>query len=832
MIFRNAAVKYSRLLIHMLYSGMAIFCFSSAQSQVIATNQVYIKNGIINTHDNTEEWLKNNSGKIKLPVQVLLQFDVLPGQDVREQLQGKGISLMQYIPHNAYVAILYKYPELKVLKNARVKFIDHLATGLKISDELKNNIPVAKGNLDITVMFSGVDDEEVLAYIASLGGGIIRNRISSLGYCDISLPVMHIETLAGWYGVSYISTYKQDAPLNIDAKALTRMQIAASPVSMGGHSLQGAGIAIGVGDNTSGIFHTDLMDRVINYNARGYTNHGVHINGIAGGAGIVDPVGEGMAPAAMLSDHYFSDVLDATPEISALHNVTITNNSYSASQGSCTYAGTYDALSAGLDKLCNDYNTVFQVFAAANDGLFDCTPYPKGFATIAGGYQVAKNNIVVASTDKMYVNADNSSRGPVKDGRLKPEITAVGVNVNSTTRKDEYLVASGTSMACPQVAGAAALLAERLKQINGTTQPRSDVLKTLLINGATDIGIPGPDYRFGFGFLNVERSLIMLDSSRYITGTVSNGGQSVHTINVPPNTARLKALLCWHDVAASPMAAKQLVNDIDLEVTEPGSTVRRPLVLDPAPANINNPAVEKEDRLNNCEQVVIDNPAAGNYTFTIKGFSVPSGNQQYVIAYDFLPQGISIKYPIAGAQVKSNDSSQAYIYWDATNGTNSFTLEYSINGGSAWNVIDNNIPAEQRYYKWLVPDNTNSGKCRIRLTRNNTSEQSVTDLFIINAQPVVQLSATQCPAYMQVEWGAIPNAIAYEVMKKEGAALAIVDTVTGTNYLFRGLSLDSTYYVSVRPMIDGLSGYRSIAVKRRPNDGDCNGSISDGDLMV
>src|SRR5690606_22102291 len=67
---------------------------------------------------------------------------------------------------------------------------------------------------------------------------------------------------------------------------------------------------------------------------------------------------------------------------------------------------------------------------------------------------------------------------------------------------------------------------------------------------------------------------------------------------------------------------------------------------------------------------------------------------------------------------------------------------------------------------------------------------------------------------------------------KNGPALIAVDTVTDTTYVFPGLALDSTYYVTVAPVIDGLQGYRAIAKKRKPSDGNCNGNISDGDLMI
>lgn len=813
-----------------LYSVVCIYMLlhTSVAAQNIVTPSIRINNVAVNNALTPAAWLADNTHSAKLPLQVLLQFHSLPSASAKAQLKDNGISLLDYIPGNVYTAIVHKIPTASVFQSSGISLIADMQPEWKISDELKQTLPLQDDFADVTVLFTGdYNRADIDAQFYKLGAEIISERIS-MGYCHIKIPADKVLQLAQWHHVSYMSSYRQDVPLNTYAKAMTRMHIAAANTTVGGYGLKGEGVAIGIGDNTSGVYHVDLADRIINYNPQAYTNHGVHINGIAGGAGIVDPKGEGMAPAATLTNHFFSDVLEATPFIASQHNVVATNNSYSASSGSCAYSGTYDGLSAGLDNLCNDYKNVFQVFAAANDGLFDCPPYPKGFATIAGGYQAAKNIIVVASTDKEYVNADNSSRGPLRDGRLKPEITAVGVDVISDTKNDEYLVASGTSMACPQVAGAAALLTERIRQLGGSLTPRSDVLKTLMINGATDIGIPGPDFRFGFGFLNVERSLIMLDSNRYFTNTVNNGAQVTHNINVPPGTGQLKVTLCWHDVPASPLATTQLVNDLDLVVSEPGGALHNPLVLDPSPANINNPAVEKKDRLNNTEQVVIQNPAAGIYTAMVNGYSLPSGSRDYVLAYDFLPQGIHVKYPLANSAVKAADS--LYIYWDAVSSNGTFSLEYSINNGTTWIGIDNNIAADKRHYKWMVPGGINSGRCLIRLSR--ASEQSVSGLFVINEQPVVKMAAIQCPGYISIEWGAVPNATAYHVMRKNGPALIAVDTVTDTTYVFPGLALDSTYYVTVAPVIDGLQGYRAIAKKRKPSDGNCNGNISDGDLMI
>lgn len=814
---------FSRFLFPLAFCLAFVF-FIPALAGAAVSGVIQLRNRQV-TALSPEAWVQTVDAKTVYPVFVIMVTNRVVVPSDGGLLQG------EYIAPGVYGAIITKAHTAAQLRDYGISAIVSVLPAWKISDELSRTVVTGDNEIAVSIAFSGnVSPEEAYRFITKHDCTLITDRLKTMGYVNVTVSALKLNELAEWYGVTALDVYREDVALNANAKNATRARVLSAPVGLGGSGLNGEGVTIGIGDNTTGAFHIDLVDRIVNYNPAGYTNHGVHINGIAGGAGLVDPKGEGMGSALTITNHYFSEVLDATPDIYKQHNVVATNNSYSAARGSCSYAGTYDALSAGLDNLCNDYNKVLQVFAAANDGQFDCPPYPAGFATIAGGYQAAKNALVVASTDHRYVNAENSSRGPLKDGRLKPEITAVGVDVNSTTRADEYLVASGTSMASPQVAAVAGLLAQRWKQLNGGALPQSDILKALLINGAVDIGTPGPDFRFGFGFLNAERSLSMLNAGRFIRNNVSNGQQAAHQVIVPAGTAQLKVLLYWHDPAASILAQSQLVNDLDITVSEPNNTLHKPLVLDAAPANILNPAVEKEDRLNNCEQVVVNNPQPGNYTINVMGFKIPSGSAEYVIAYDFVQQGIRLRYPLLSSAVKSDDTT--YIYWDASESSNAFTLEYSVNNGGAWNVIDNNIPAAQRHFQWVVPGNINSEQCRIRLTRNSTPDQDVSDLFVINQQPVAKLDSVQCPGYMQVDWTPVPNATAYEVLKKAGPVLVPVDTVTDTTYVLKGLSMDTVYYVSVRPWINGMPGYRSLAVKRKPSDGSCSGSISDGDLAI
>lgn len=109
-----------------------------------------------------------------------------------------------------------------------------------------------------------------------------------------------------------------------------------------------------------------------------------------------------------------------------------------------------------------------------------------------------------------------SSRGPVtSDGsnRLKPDISAPGVSIYSSTisQRGGYSSSSGTSMASPHMAGAAALLWSAVPNISG----KIDLSEQILIKSATpkssiecgDVGIEGtPNYIYGYGNLDVSRA--------------------------------------------------------------------------------------------------------------------------------------------------------------------------------------------------------------------------------------------------------------------------------------------------------------------------------------
>lgn len=131
------------------------------------------------------------------------------------------------------------------------------------------------------------------------------------------------------------------------------------------------------------------------------------------------------------------------------------------------------------------------IFSAGNSGpnAQTLTP-PKNNPNIFTVGAIDANTSIIASF---------SSRGPSSCGAniIKPEVSAPGVNVRSATSATGYGNLSGTSMACPHVAGAIALL----KEVNPSLTAVE--IRDILFETAADLGTTGPDNTYGNGLIDV-----------------------------------------------------------------------------------------------------------------------------------------------------------------------------------------------------------------------------------------------------------------------------------------------------------------------------------------
>ena len=813
--------------------------FASAQKP--GDYRLLLKSGVITPEKNISSTVTETFNRRALPVMgkrfTVIQFDHIPTSEERFQLSQSGIELLDYIPNNAYTATIRGNLNAAVLTRVKARSVIELKPEQKMFPSLAQKqfpswaVKVAN-TVDVVISFPKTFSyEEVSNELKAKNFYIVSEVFKDYRIITVRSSQQRLTELASYPFVEYVQPeHGEDEAINYRAIPNGKGNVLQSSI---GRNLSGNGVVMGIGDDSEPLSHIDFAGRVINHAAAVPAYHGTHVIGIAAGAGNRDELMKGYATKATIVSQVFSGILANAPAYVNDYGMVITNNSYGNIVNDCATFGIYDIYSRVLDQMSYDFPQLINVFGSGNSGNLNCSPYPAGFSNVLGGFQTAKNVISVGNTTELTVLVSSSSKGPVRDGRIKPEITAQGQFIVSSIPTNAYGTSSGTSMSSPGVAGGLALLYERYKQLNSGNNPKSGLMKALLCNGATDLGNNGPDYRYGFGWMNLLRSAKMLENTNYFNDSVANTITNTHTIAVPANTAQLKVMLYWNDPAAAVLATQALVNDLDLEVVDPFAAVTLPKLLNPTPSNVNLVATSGKDHINNIEQVVIDNPVAGNYTVRIIGNAiVQNPRQEYFLVYDTIPVSTTITHPIGAEHFSQGDF--YYITWDSYgNPANTFTVEYSADDGATWNLINNNVAATSRQLAWTVP-NIFTHQARVRVTRNGTGMISTSEKFTIVGVPTVTAAAVQCEGYFAINWATIPEATGYEVMMLRGVEMQTVATVpnTQTSYTFSGLSKDSVYWVTVRSILNGTIGRRAVAISRQPNSGTCAGTVSDNDLKV
>ena len=810
-------------------------------SQKDESSALQLRSGKILTEKNiTQEKVKSFTEglqKVNGKSFAVLQFEQLPTETEKQELSASGIQLLEYISGNAYTVCITKNIDHTILQNAGARSI------LELSPEQKMHPAMAKrtfpswairtpGMVDVWISFpKTISFDEIKGLLRSKNIEITSTQYSRYHVIGLRIIRNRLHEVASFPFIEYIEPAPHgDQLLNYESRNNSKANILNAATGVGGHDLKGSGVVIGVGDNSDPQYHIDFNGRLIDFGPAAYTYHGTHVHGTVGGAGNGNELFKGYAPKSTMVTQFLSGIITNAPTYVTDFRMVVTNNSYGDVVGDCDYMGYYDLQSRVLDQMAIDLPNLQNVFAAGNDGGLTCLNYPSAFRTVLSGYQTAKNVLTIGATDRVGIVTSFSSRGPVKDGRTKPELMADGFYTISAvnTPDDGYGPQQGTSMSAPAVAGGLGLLYEKYRLQNGGADPKNGLMKALICNGATDLGNTGPDYTYGFGGMNLLRSVDMLSNNRYYSSTINNGGNNPHSITVPANTAQLKVTLYWNDPAAAAFVSQALVNDLDLEITAPSTIL--PYKLDTIPANVNNNATLAADHLNNIEQIVINNPATTTYTVNIKGTSVASGPQEYFVVYDIIPVETKIAFPIGGEMLNPGETNT--IQWESYgNPANNFTVEYSTNNGSSWTTINNNVPANSRQLAWVIPA-IPTNQALVRVSRNGTALTSTSSSFTILGVPGPTLSSIQCEGYMSIDWAAIPGATDYEIFQLQGTDMVSIGTTGLTTYSLGGLNPVDECWIAVSARIGGVRGRRSDAVKRIPNTGSCTGSISNFDLRM
>ena len=669
---------------------------------------------------------------------------------------------MQYLPRHAFLASVPAGFSAEALGKLNIRSIVPFDAAMKLAPELTEEVfpdwAVTGDFIELTLSyFDDLKRETVEAGLERAGVNILAASESG-PLMNVHLPISEIGQIAALPYISYVEAVPPPpVPDDLGAVSLHRANSINTPYP-GGRKYNGEGVKVLVRDDGAVGPHIDFTGRLNNISGGNGGTHGDLVAGCIGGAGNLDPTVMGMAPESEIYViNYRADFQDNTLSLHQNEDVMITNSSYS---DGCNDG--YTSNSRTVDGQMYNYPTFLHVFSAGNNGTRNCG-YGAGnsWGNITGGHKVGKNVITVGSVTVNDGLSGFSSRGPARDGRIKPDIVAMGQGYTTTLPDNDYTSTQGTSFSAPAVAGVATQLYHAYRLLNNEQDPPAALIKAVMLNGADDLGNPGPDFKYGWGRVNAYRSVQYLENKTYIADSLTQGASKQHTISVPAGIRQIKVMAYWIDDPASPAAVTDLVNDFNLTASGPGATSYLPLILDPSPDTtlLDLPAVPGKDSLNNMEQIIIDDPAEGNYVFNIAGTTIPFGKARYFLVYQMETDHIRVSYPDGGEELNPGETER--IRWEALGDLGNFTLEYSINKGANWIQIATSLPGSLRHYGWNVPQAfTKDALFRVsRDTLSDVSEQA----FSIIPVPENLRVAQVCQDELTLTWNRVQGAVGYEV---------------------------------------------------------------------
>lgn len=309
-----------------------------------------------------------------------------------------------------------------------------------------------------------------------------------------------------------------------------------------------------------------------------------------------------------------------------------------------------------------------------------------------------------------------SAAGPTDDGRIKPDVVAVGEadqNVRGFpalvtphhAANDAFQYQDGTSYAAPAITAGIGLGLQRRSQFFPNLEPdiddwRGSTLKALAIHTADTVGDLGPSYTTGWGLFNAVSLVRQIERDAFdgrgthIKELFLDVDESISWRVYSDGTAPLKVTIAWSDPAGGPPLSlivdhptPMLVNNLDLVIQNESQTQTwMPWILNPDLTNKTEAARSAAARTgyddrNNVEQVYIAEPEEGLYLITVahagghSGGPVPIGQWVSVITSGDIPlspQSTALNLAPAGDEILLTFDCDpgAYLFLETTTDMN------------------------------------------------------------------------------------------------------------------------------------------------------------------
>jgi len=576
----------------------------------------------------------------------------------RQRLEAAGVVLGDYLPSNAFVARLDAAEPQAVSGLEFVRWVSPFRSEWKVDPRLEQPDAAAAAARDggageshvVVTLFAGEQPEAAIDQIVQ-AGAVVRGSSPAGPHTLIDAVLAEADAggIAAIPAVQFIEPAPQGAFRNDSNRWIVQSNdVGHTPVWDAG--LLGQGQIAGLIDGTVKETHCAFNDsepigpthrKIVALRDESTPNsHGTHTAGSLAGDeqpwGVPDEY-DGIAPAARLSCTNVYPIFS----IPALLHTRLEDahqdgaRVHSNSWGDDTTTE-YSTWCQQIDEFSYEYEDSLVVFSVTNKSTLRSPENAKNVLAVGASQDAPDQDLHC-----------KGGTGPTDDGRRKPEVFAPGCGTWSASSSTlcDYTTKTGTSMACPVVAGAGVLVRQYFTDGYYPTGeanpedalvPTGALMKAVLINAAVDMtGIGGyPSDQEGWG-------RVLLDNALYLPGDtarlyavdlrnadgLSTGQDFVREVTAVSSAAPLRITLVFTDPPAAAGAADPVVNNLDLEITGPGGEVYKGNVF----AGGESTTGGSFDGRNNVEQFLQYTPAAGTYAIRVSGTAVNEGTQGFAL---------------------------------------------------------------------------------------------------------------------------------------------------------------------------------------------------------
>jgi len=606
-----------------------------------------------------------------------------------------------------------------------------------------------------------------------------------------------------------------------------------------GLSVEGQGMTIGVWDGGKVRATHELLgtNRIIQVDgATEISDHATHVTGtIIGAAEPNNGATRGMAfKAHAQANDFGNDLSEMASQASA--GLLISNHSYGLGVDASTPTyiyGNYNSKAVALDNIM--FNTPYytMVKSAGNDRN-------DGLNAVDGGYDLitdmscSKNSITVAAVGQVndytgpssVVMSSFSSWGPTDDGRIKPDLSAKGVNMYSSTSDfdSSYGYKNGTSMSAPSISGGLALLQQLHNDLNGSYM-RAATLKGLAIHTASEAGQnPGPDFAFGWGLFNVEdaaKALINEGATSIIEEQTLNNGATYVKTGTALGTVPVMVTISWTDPAGPEQGTTEddttsrLVNDLDVILENEDGDLFYPWTM----SGVHNAAATKGNNVkDNVEKVEIDVPS-GVYTITVshKGTLVNNAQDFSLIVTGVSESDFAFTVDNITKSFCSNETgTYNFDYTSVVSYNGPTTLSATgLPAGAVATFTPSQITNEETFVLDITGlENVAEGSYNFTVVGTGTGTTDVKEvdleMVVYDGGALIDTAIVSPTAgetdvfiYPTLSWTAVPDVTEYIVETSFSPAFFSVSgtyTTTNTSMQLSGLASNTSYYWRVKPV--------------------------------